>query len=349
MVERVADETTVPVKVGDARLALRLRAFCSAALSDGLPVMVAKSPPPPPPPVDSANHFNEFSNVWFHGFKDAALTITGTAAHNVFTGGRAIRAGTSGVFINSTGVGNKFIGFHSMNNNASNTEGHGFDIASMASYVDIIGCTAGSINDGTIGFYNLQEYGIKIAAGATHVTVSDSDFSVGNANGPYNVLSTSETHVFHNNKTQYGVGDKVRAYRSTNQSIPDNTNTSILFDTDTSDPNSMHDASSNTDRFVALTPGFFNAEATVQFAANAVGGRQLAAVRYNADGSGATTFDFATEPSPHASSPTVLKVDGTIYLTFGQYIRFLVLQTSTAALNIETAGIYAPSVSVVKQ
>lgn len=294
-------------------------------------------------------NFNEFSNVWFHGFKDAGVTLTGTASHNVFTAGRAIRAGTSGVFIDSTGVGNKFIGFHSMNNNASNTEGHGFDIAAMASYVDIIGCTSGSINDATIGFYNFQEYGIKIADGATHITVSECDFSVGNVNGPYNVLSTSETNIFKGNKTQYGVGDYSRAYRSTNQVIPDNTNTSILFDTDTSDPNSMHDTSSNTDRFVALTPGVFIAKATVQFAANAVGGRQLAAVRYDADGGNAITFDFATEPSPHASTPAVLKVDGTIYLAFGQYVRFLVLQTSTGNLNIETAGIYAPSASVVKQ
>lgn len=289
--------------------------------------------------------FNSFTSVWFHGYLDAGLTITGDAANTKVVDAVAIRCGTDGVFVNTTGSGTAFTNFSSVNNNMEGGGGHGFDIASGGN-VTMEACRAGTVT--AIPGNGAQQFGLKMAAGVVNCTVTECDFR-NNGSGAYSILATGETNIFKNNTTEFGVGDYVRSYRSTNQSILNNTNTTILFDTDTSDPNSMHDTATNTGRFVALTPGFFDAACTVQFAAHATGYRQVAAVKHNSDGTGATVVDIDTEQAPHATNPTILKLGGLrIYLLFGQYIEFWALQTSGGALNIETAGIYAPSASLTK-
>jgi len=98
--------------------------------------------------------------------------------------------------------------------------------------------------------------------------------------------------------------------------------TTILFDTETYDTDTMHSTSSNTGRITATTTGLYTVYAQVCMASNATGTRTLALVK-----NGATTIANARLQSVIATNAYVdLEVD--VQLTATDYVEVTMTQTS---------------------
>lgn len=290
---------------------------------------------------------NEFFGVGFHGWTDSALVITGTAANTKVIGGYASGAGSVGVYVNTAGAGTLLEGVSAFNNGQAFAS-PGIQLAAGAQNVTVNNCRAGRDPAGpTPSGIGSQNYALQIDAGVSYVTVTNNDFyggPSGHTAGALNILSTEKTLIFSNNWTEHGLGDAVAAWRNSNQSVPNATQTDILFNVDLADPANMHDEVTPSPNFYAWVPGFYMLTATVQFATSSAGYRQVTFVR--SDG---TVFAAQQNWTPSASAPTVVNCAAGVYLTAGQYVKVLAYQTSGGALNIESGSQYAPTVSLVKQ
>lgn len=67
----------------------------------------------------------------------------------------------------------------------------------------------------------------------------------------------------------------VSAYHNTTQSLTNNAQTDLVFNSEYFDTDSMHDTSTNTGRLTITTPGIYVVTLNVAFAANATGQRIL--------------------------------------------------------------------------
>lgn len=128
------------------------------------------------------------------------------------------------------------------------------------------------------------------------------------------------------------------AYRTANQSINNNTDTAILFDSGNAserwDTDAFHDLSSTTAAFYAPFDGYYDVKAGAAFAGNATGVRDLW-IEANADG---VQRALVRESGPIVASASVLTTSTTVYLFAGEYVRALVRQSSGGALNLIGSG-----------
>jgi hypothetical protein len=136
-------------------------------------------------------------------------------------------------------------------------------------------------------------------------------------------------------------GNSVRAYRSTTQSISNDTPTAISFDSERWDTNALHDNSTNPTRLKAPVAGTYSIAAHVQFADNATGVRQLA-VFVNGSVMWATTEAAAKSTNNWLSLSTIIQ------LAANDYIEVYVYQNSGGSLNILSAANYTPECSMVR-
>ena len=128
---------------------------------------------------------------------------------------------------------------------------------------------------------------------------------------------------------------------SSNQSIANNTITSLLFDTELADTDSMHSTVSNTSRIVAKTPGLYAMFASVQFDGNTSGVRTVSIVL---NGSDATTL--VTQDAENLGTNAIKLSCSTIYqLDVDDYVEVRVRQDSGGALDCET-GVGLPNFRV---
>lgn len=125
-----------------------------------------------------------------------------------------------------------------------------------------------------------------------------------------------------------------RAYRTATQSINNNSDTAILFDTGNAaeswDTDNFHSLSSSAAQFAAPFTGYYHFDGGAVFAGNATGIRSLW-FELNADG---VQRALVRELGPIAGSAASLVTSFDAYLTTGQYVRLMVNQTSGGALNV---------------
>jgi hypothetical protein len=134
----------------------------------------------------------------------------------------------------------------------------------------------------------------------------------------------------------------VRLRNSANQSIPTSSTTTLSFDTEDFDTDSMH-AGSNPSRITATTAGKYLVIGQVSFASNAAGNRTVQIVK----NSGLTLQSRVVQPAC-ASANTSLETRALVEMAAGDYVQLQVIQSSGGALNAVAAASYAPVFSAVK-
>jgi hypothetical protein len=131
-----------------------------------------------------------------------------------------------------------------------------------------------------------------------------------------------------------------RCTNSANQSIPDNSQTPITFDTEVYDTDTIHDLVTNPSRFTCHTKGIYVCIGGVTFAANATAAR-TASIAKNG-----SLIAVSQLISAGASPNTSPNVSGIIDLDIGDYVELWAYQHSTVALNSLALASYAPSMAI---
>jgi hypothetical protein len=132
-------------------------------------------------------------------------------------------------------------------------------------------------------------------------------------------------------------GIRVRAYKSAAQLLTHNTPAAIQFDTERYDTDGMHDAGTPT-RFTIQTAGLYHIGATIAFAANATGQRN---VGIRVDGTTDIVFE---QVQATGALRTIVNIGIDHVFAAGQYFEVWALQTSGGNLNVETVADYSPEV-----
>lgn len=122
------------------------------------------------------------------------------------------------------------------------------------------------------------------------------------------------------------------------QSIPTNTGTSLLIDTEDTDPDSGHSTVTNTARYTAQTAGWWRFGGGGSLAANATGAR-LCWVDKNGAGQ---LNGSATSFAPTAANPPEMTVKtGFVNLLVNDFVQIQLFQSSGGALLTVIAGVEA--------
>ncbi|MFH2073207.1 MAG: hypothetical protein ABIJ75_10200 [Actinomycetota bacterium] len=176
--------------------------------------------------------------------------------------------------------------------------------------------------DGTLAFFEMDH------------SLGTSDFSVG-------TLLEQGSRVFSPNNPPPKYLTKVT--RDAIQSIPNNTWTAVLWNTETYDTGGWHSVASNTDRITPTLPDqtVVNVKSIIQFASNATGVR---AVRVLKSGSSIGMVDMNAVSG--AASRVPIAVDS--MFGTGDYYTLEVYQTSGAALDV-ASGVENTHFSVTNQ
>lgn len=129
-----------------------------------------------------------------------------------------------------------------------------------------------------------------------------------------------------------------RATATANQSIPNNTATAIIFDSEVYDTGSYHSNTTNPARFTVPATGIYLITAMVNFAGN--GGLNLGWLQVN----GTTTI--ALQDMYGSFNTSAINLSSIANLTAGDYVELIAYQNSGAAVNTTKQTAYAPMFSI---
>jgi hypothetical protein len=124
----------------------------------------------------------------------------------------------------------------------------------------------------------------------------------------------------------------VRVRRTIDQSIADNSNTAIQFNSEAFDTAAMHDNTTNNTRLTAPIAGKYLVTGNVTWAASAVD-RRLIEFHKTSGITQTVVAQNAVEPVSTASIPTIQNLTTVVDMAAGDYIELAVLQHTTVALN----------------
>lgn len=130
-----------------------------------------------------------------------------------------------------------------------------------------------------------------------------------------------------------GCTETCRVWRSASQTIPNDTDTVITFDTENWDTDNFHDNVTNPSRLTAPVTGYYLVSGVIRWAGNAVGLRQAAIYKNGAVIAFASTSGNALEVAVHISEIA--------YLAQGDYVELYGYQTSGG--NLAAIGINSQS------
>ena len=119
-----------------------------------------------------------------------------------------------------------------------------------------------------------------------------------------------------------------RAYQSANTSIANNSTTTLSYNAENYDTDSMHSITTNTSRITIVTAGVYAITAGITWDINATGIRVIN-LRINA----ATNIAFATQTNNGASNFTEQTVSTHYSLAAAEYVETTVYQNSGGALG----------------
>lgn len=187
-----------------------------------------------------------------------------------------------------------------------------------------------------------QTYGLEIKNATSSCTITDNHFS-GNATG--GILRTTFTGTRLREANNVGVTDApfdgARVYNSANVSIPNNTATTVTFDSERYDSLAIHSTSVSTGRLTIPTgyAGRWRFTAYIRFASNSVGQRQVRLVHNG------TTIVALVASAANPTSQVFLNPSTTWNMAEGDWMEVQVVQDSGGALNVEFNASYSPEFS----
>lgn len=144
-----------------------------------------------------------------------------------------------------------------------------------------------------------------------------------------------------------GSGVGAKAYNSTTQSISNNTETAVTFDSEDFDSDAFHSTSSNTSRQTvpAGMGGKYKVSGIAPFAANSTGHRYWYLAKNGSAIRGAYAGASIAGSNIAESSPVTIDID----LAAGDYVELICLQTSGGALNVGNASaVLQSSLSIMR-
>jgi len=151
-----------------------------------------------------------------------------------------------------------------------------------------------------------------------------------------NQLKKRITKLERQEKGFAGIG--ARVYNSANIAIPNNTTTTLTYDSERFDTDNIHSTSTNTGRLTCNTAGKYLIVSQVRWA-TVSGGRRQVLIRL--DGS---TIIAINETSPVADGTAIpMQTCATIYsLSVNSYVETRAFQTSGSDLNVTNNANYSP-------
>lgn len=131
---------------------------------------------------------------------------------------------------------------------------------------------------------------------------------------------------------------QARVYNSAALSIVNGgAGTFLTFDSERYDNGALHSTTSDTGRLTAPVTGLYDIGASVDFAANSTGYRQIALRLNGATFIAAQMGNAVASPQAHQ-----VQVSTQYHLTAGDYVEVRATQGSGGALNITAVGNYSP-------
>lgn len=121
--------------------------------------------------------------------------------------------------------------------------------------------------------------------------------------------------------------------RTTNQSIPNATDTPVLPATKVADPWGMWEGVAHPERLTAVVPGLYLVTGLVHYDASAAGYRQI---WFTVNGS-VYPPSISVEPVSAAATETRLQIVALVLLALGDYIDLVTRQSAGGGLNLTFA------------
>lgn len=155
-------------------------------------------------------------------------------------------------------------------------------------------------------------------------SVATSDLQAGAVTAP-KIAALPAAHVHH----------------SVAQSIANDITTTLAFDSERFDTDTIHDLATNNTRLTCRTAGKYLAAGSAEFDANVTGERRISIVM-----NGAITLVLSSQLA--VNGPTRLgTVTPIVQLAVGDYLEMRVYQSSGAALNVAVGAQYTPEFSMI--
>lgn len=184
----------------------------------------------------------------------------------------------------------------------------------------------GSRFDNYAAIGNSQPYGMYLEGSGTGWTFVGNILSGNRVSEIHFAASVSNLVSTSNGSTNMEM--KSYAYSSSNHNIPNSTTTALGFDLELFDPLSMHDTTTNSNRFVAKTSGVYLAFGQAMFDSGSTGSRTLY-VRKNG-----VTASANRLTSPLYSNWNPVQVTAIVELAVGDYVDFAVNQDSGSTMVV---------------
>lgn len=136
----------------------------------------------------------------------------------------------------------------------------------------------------------------------------------------------------------------VSVRHTANQSCLDATYTTLTFDTEIFDTETMHSTGTNPERITIPTgaTGRYLVTGTIEWASNATGYREI---QFRVNG---TTGSGRTQVPAVNGAPTVIDATALLQLSAADYVEMRARQNSGGALNVVTNSVLSPVFSAVR-
>lgn len=175
------------------------------------------------------------------------------------------------------------------------------------------------------------------------VTNLNADLLDGQQGSYYLPAGTYTAHAAENAIDAHGAMPAVKVTHSVSQSIPDFTYTTLAFNTETYDTDTIHDTVTSNSRLTCKTAGKYLINASLSYVPNATGYRGVNIVL------NATTATIASVNVPSIGGIYTSVQATVVYnLAVGDFVEVQAIQTSGGALNIERVIDYSPDFNMVK-
>ncbi len=158
------------------------------------------------------------------------------------------------------------------------------------------------------------------------------------------VATSSEMNSYVRDPIAFLLSPPIAELRQTvAQSISNNVDTPLLFDTEDNDSANGHSTSVDTTRYTAVYPGWYELAGGVGFSANTTG---IRTARWYVNGSALAAGVVYVLPITGGLSTVFTARTKKVYLNIGDYVELCILQTSGGALNTAVTSVEQSSMSI---
>lgn len=156
-------------------------------------------------------------------------------------------------------------------------------------------------------------------------------------------VSAARMLVIENGIKEVSLAPAARVFHNANQSITNNTWTSLAFNSERYDQaggsaDTQHDTVTNNSRLTCRYAGVYQITGTAAFAANSTGVRYIRIFHQGTTIISPVQINF----TPGGADATILNVTTDWLMAVNEYVELQVFQTSGAGLNVLNAASYSP-------